>query len=182
MFSNADRGWEGVGDVWVLRRYAACAMDALLGEVGLRKLGVRRWADPVGPDEGGRGGGTRVGDCTEGRVVAEVGGVCRVCGGGVAVLDGGGDDGAGKGEERARGATPGRGDRRRRSISAWSCAHSSCFSLYCCFCRRTSASSEVLLSSRSEILSLVTLVASEYASELRRIARRRAAESRRAAN
>lgn len=114
--------------------------------------------------------------------MAAVGGVCRVCGGGVAVLDGGGEDGAGKCEDRARGTAPGRGDRRRRSISAWSCAHSSCFSLYCCFCRRTSASREVLLSSSSEILSLLFLVASEYASELRRIARSRAAESRRAAN
>jgi hypothetical protein len=116
--------------------------------------------------------------------VADVGGVCRVCdgGGGVAVVNGGEEGGAGKGEDRARGAAPGRGDRRRRSTSAWSCAHSSCFSLYCCFCRRTSASREVLLSSSPEILSLEVLVASEYASELRRIARSRAAESRRAAN
>jgi len=45
MFSSADRGcWEGMGDVWVLRRYAACAcaMEALVGEAGLRRLGVRR--------------------------------------------------------------------------------------------------------------------------------------------
>jgi hypothetical protein len=36
--------WEGVGEVWVLRRYAAWAMiEALLEEVCvLRRLGVRR--------------------------------------------------------------------------------------------------------------------------------------------
>lgn len=94
-----------------------------------------------------RGGGRRPDGVVSGEVVGYR--ACGVCidaldGGGEVVVGDAGEDGPGKGEEcnRVTLVDPGFA-LRNLSISACNCAHSCCFSLYCCFCLRASASRTV---------------------------------------